>query len=458
MRWQRLVGKAGVALAGVIALLSSACWFGGGGGPPKAVCVPPPADLVAWWTFDEPAGPVAHDIAGWPNDLVFGGNPAAVGGMVGGGWSIPNGVGGSTPDQGDLALGTGSFTLEFWISRWDQLSNISRILGKLGGGNVGYEVIFANGQVGMRKSGATVFPSPWSGVAWSTGWRHVAVTVDRGAGNVVRWYVDGQQTAQAPATNWFVGNLDTTAPALVGGPLNDGFGIDELSLYRRALGPGEIQAIYGAGSLGKCKPVPPTPTATSTTGSALLTPVPTVVGPKGTPTPTATATTGPTLLTPVPTVVGPKGTPTPTVTATSGPTLLTPVPTVVGPKGTPTPTATSTPTPRPTWTPTWTPTATPSGGRAVVCIRKFYDDNGNGVQEATEPYLGGWSFTVATSSTVATVVSSVGAAECAVVPAPGSVTVTEVLQPGWVNTTALSQTVTVSAGSTTTLVFGNRRQ
>lgn len=54
-----------------------------------------------------------------------------------------------------------------------------------------------------------------------------------------------------------------------------------------------------------------------------------------------------------------------------------------------------------------------------MCIRKFYDDNGNGVQEATEPFLGGWSFTVAT------VVSSVGAAECAVVPAPGWVTVTE---------------------------------
>jgi hypothetical protein len=94
----------------------------------------------------------------------------------------------------------------------------------------------------------------------------------------------------------------------------------------------------------------------------------------------------------------------------------------------------------------------------VVCVRKFHDQNGNGVQEATEPYLAGWAFTVATPATATTVVSSLVEPACTTVPAPGTVTVTEVLQPGWVNTTPLSQTVSVSPGTTTTLLFGNRRQ
>jgi len=383
---------------------------------------------------------VAHDIAGWPNDLVFSGTTGTVAGMVGGAWNIGGGASGTTPDQADLALGSGSFTLEFWVSRWDQLSTMSRILSKVDSSFVGYEVVFANGQVGMRKSGTNQMSSPWSGPAWSTGWKHVAVTVDRGSANVVRWYVDGQQTAQAPATNWFSGSLDTVAAAAVGGTGNWDFGIDELSLYRRALSTSEIQAIFQAGSHGKCKPAAPTPTptATPTTGPVLLTPVPTVIVPKGTPTPTSTATptTGPVLLTPVPTVIVPKGTPTPTPTAT--------------------PTWTPTPTPRPTWTPT--PTPEPPGGFAVVCVRKFHDQNGNGVQEATEPYLAGWAFTVATPATATTVVSSLVEPACTTVPAPGTVTVTEVLQPGWVNTTPLSQTVSVSPGTTTTLFFGNRRE
>ena len=202
-----------------------ACSFGEGEEPPKAVCAPPPADLVAWWTFDEPAGPVAHGVAGWPNDLVFGGNPIGVGGYGRGGWRIPHGVGGSTPGQGDLALGTGSFTLEFWIFRWGKLSSSSRILGKNGGGDVGSVVVFANGQVGMGRSGTDYWPPPWSGAAWSTGWRHVAVTVDRGAGNVVRWYVDGQQTAQAAATNW-LGTADAYSEG--DGPEGDADGDGDL--------------------------------------------------------------------------------------------------------------------------------------------------------------------------------------------------------------------------------------
>jgi len=84
--------------------------------------------------------------------------------------------------------------------------------------------------------------------------------------------------------------------------------IDEVVLFRRALTPTEVQAIYAAGASGMCESTPtPTPTATATV----------------TPTATATATS----------------TPTATATATATPTA--------------TATATATPTPTPTPTPAY---------------------------------------------------------------------------------------------------------
>jgi hypothetical protein len=45
----------------------------------------------------------------------------------------------------------------------------------------------------------------------------------------------GTRTADSPLTGWFQGDLD------------------ELEIYNRALALPEVQAIYNAGSAGKCK-------------------------------------------------------------------------------------------------------------------------------------------------------------------------------------------------------------
>lgn len=473
--------RAGLAAAaGAFAVSSAACWPFGGQGP-SVNCVPPPPDLVAWWTFDETSGNVAHDIAGHPNDLVFTGTVTPVAGKVGGAWDLGNtaqGMGsstvGTTPSQADLLFGTGSFSFEFWISRWTQSSSISNILSKLDSGNNGYQIIFANSVVSLRKSGTNLMAPPNSGPAWSTGWKHVAVTVDRGSANIVRWYVDGQQTATAPATTWFNGNLDNTAAVAVGILGGGSFKIDELSVYKRALTATEVQAIYGAGSDGKCKPVqvPVTvvpPKGTPTMSGTVINPQVTIVPPKGTPTMSAT------VINPQVTIVPPKGTPTfsatpinpqftptptntPTATPTNTPTptpTFTPTPT---PTFTPTPTPTKTPTPTPTFTPTPTPTPTPASG--TLCILKFLDLNQNGVQDPNEPNLQGWQFTITQGATVVATVTTGTAGlpgVCISLPS-GTYTVTEVLQPNWVPSTPNPQTATVPAGSTVTLTFGNYRQ
>jgi hypothetical protein len=91
----------------------------------------------------------------------------------------------------------------------------------------------------------------------------------------------------------------------------------------------------------------------------------------------------------------------------------------------------------------------------TLCVLKYEDKNGNGVQDAGEAALPGWVFTVNTSP--ATTLTSGAQPVCVSVPA-GTYTVTETAQSGWVATAPPSgtQSVTVTAGQTVQLKFGNR--
>ena len=161
-------------------------------------------------------------------------------------------------------------------------------------------------------------------------WYHVAGTWDSTVG--LKMYVNGV--------------LENTSPVLVtrspsGQPLQIGnqpaFGprlfnglIDEAEIFDRELTAAEVQAIYNAGSAGKCRPYS-TPRAAPTPRSR---PTPS----RATPTPTATGTSSPT--------------PTPVLTPRRTPARATPTPPATGtPSPTPTPTASPTVTPRPRPTP-----------------------------------------------------------------------------------------------------------
>ncbi|HEX7607753.1 MAG TPA: S-layer homology domain-containing protein [Candidatus Cryosericum sp.] len=94
-----------------------------------------------------------------------------------------------------------------------------------------------------------------------------------------------------------------------------------------------------------------------------------------------------------------------------------------------------------------------------LCVEKFNDLNGNGVQDIGEPLLGGWVFNVTGSNNFAgTITSSETGCSCAclTVPAPGSYTITEVEQTGWTLTTVNPQTVSMAIGQTEKLLFGNK--
>lgn len=330
--------------------------------PSPVPCAQPPANLAHWWTFDETAGTVAHDIAGGrdgtPQPGPIGGTgPLPVAGEVNGAFEFD---GSSTfvevPDgPGTLSFGnpTDNFSIDAWIKVDSQNKlGVLPILDKrvaINNAVSGYSFFLSNGAPGFQLAdGAAANPICDSGPPTSTSsctnyvsnvdvadgrWHLVAVTVQRTGTPQVALYVCGTGVLSGTART---GNANNNASLLIGSgyPIVNATtyfkgDIDELEIFTRALMPQEIQAICNAGPAGKCTPSPTaTPTSTRT-----VTSTPTRTFP---PTLTVTPTRTPTRT----------RTPTPTLTTTN--TL------------TPTPTRTFTPTRTPTETPTPTPTDTAS--------------------------------------------------------------------------------------------------
>jgi hypothetical protein len=105
------------------------------------------------------------------------------------------------------------------------------------------------------------------------------------------------------------------------------------------------------------------------------------------------------------------------------------------------------------------------GGKLTdICVFKYNDLNGNGVQDGGEPPLAGWQFTIRDSSggVIAQGVTNANGVYCRNTRplVPGVYTVTETLQSGWTSTNpggaTPTRTVTLAAGQTLQVPFGNR--
>ena len=114
-------------------------------------------------------------------------------------------------------------------------------------------------------------------------WHHLAVTVYLFSPTGGKFYVDGAQVGAFNPT-LLPGSLTSSSPLRLGcssSSYADFFRgiLDEVEVFPRALTPPEIQAIFHAGSSGKCKtPATATPTATATatfTATVTFTPTPT---------------------------------------------------------------------------------------------------------------------------------------------------------------------------------------
>jgi len=227
--------------------------------PAVAACVTPPVGLVGWWKGD---GNTIDSIGG-NNGLNQ--NITYTNGVVGQAFACdpenyPYGTytGIQIADQPAYAL-TNSLTIEGWIRprgdgynifwRGDNRPGLDPyFLGMSANSNINLWITDQNGN-----SAAVGITIPYYV------WTHVTATLD-GSSGTMSIYTNGVLAAQTITTIRPFGALIPGASPGVGiGNVNDGQNnfpfvgdIDEISLYNRALTTGEIQAIYSAGSAGKC--------------------------------------------------------------------------------------------------------------------------------------------------------------------------------------------------------------
>jgi hypothetical protein len=227
-------------------------------------CTPTPSGVAAWW----PAEGNGNDIVGG-NTAILQGDATFAPGEVGQAFQL-NDTNAylRVPASSNLNVAAGgSLTIEAWVKVSDvtgyhPIAEWNNNAG-LGGahlwilpydGDTG--VLFAN-VVGTDGNSHPI-RSP-AGSVTSNVFQHVAVTYDQTSG-MGTLYVNGNMVAQSdfgqftPQTTYdfWMGHRPNDSPqnatygAYLGGLL------DELSLYRRALSPAEIAAIYNAGTAGKC--------------------------------------------------------------------------------------------------------------------------------------------------------------------------------------------------------------
>jgi glucose/arabinose dehydrogenase len=224
---------------------------------PTAVAVP--ANVVSWWT----ANSTANDALGLNNATLS--NVTYTTGEVGKAFSF-NGSSSSAKlaDSSSLAF-TNSFTIEDWIKVNGLPSSGSVIMfrGDDRGGLDPYSLcVQPDGNLQFQvTTGATIDTNGCVlNTPISTGqWTHIAATLDDATG-LMTLYVNGTPAAQTTTDVRPFATLDSTQHPAVGiGNSNDPASynapfsglIDELSVYNRALTPGEVLGIYKAGSSGK---------------------------------------------------------------------------------------------------------------------------------------------------------------------------------------------------------------
>src|SRR6266568_783606 len=221
--------------------------------PPSTNCVAAASGLISWWKAEGNA-----DDAVDANSGVLVNGTTFAGGEVGQAFNF-NGADQLVVVSNSPSLNpTSGLTLESWINVSDfSAIDVVAIADKddpyapvrqyqLGMGNTGSNWVF-RAHVGLP-SGYMYFGGT---TAIQTGvWYHVAMTYDQSA---LKLFVNGNLDRSMPVTGAVV---TTTLPFLIGGhaegPWNFKGRVDELALYDRALSTNEIQAIYNAGSGGKC--------------------------------------------------------------------------------------------------------------------------------------------------------------------------------------------------------------
>jgi hypothetical protein len=226
--------------------------------PPPA-CDPLPTGAVGWWQAESNAVDI---INGNNGSLNAGAGFAA--GEVGAAFNfIGSGSEMRAHASSSLNIGiSGGMTAEAWVNPLDASSPQPIIEWNTPGGTIGVNFWLGYPAAGYLTGGFIDTVGSWhliqttSSVLRSQVFQHVAITYDKTSG-LARLLVNGAvvQTSNLGTFNPQT-SYDFTLGHRPGGASLVGQ-IDEPTLYNRALTTNEIQAIYAAGSNGKCPTVAP---------------------------------------------------------------------------------------------------------------------------------------------------------------------------------------------------------
>jgi len=230
-------------------------------------CITAPSGLVSWWTGDEDFIDIVD-----ANTGINASGVAFVTGKVGLAFSF-DGTSNSyitLTNNSNLLPATNEFTIDAWIKPNFGIPGrtIDTVLSKrdgCSGAGMSYllDVIKVDraGQTPSNEinlvmsdtsGAATTANSGTTGVPDDGQFHHVAGTYD---GFTMKVYLNGQLVGQTPRSGSL---LVTTSAAVIshhGGTCGQrsSAAMDEIEFFNRALSAGEIQGIFNAGSLGKCK-------------------------------------------------------------------------------------------------------------------------------------------------------------------------------------------------------------
>jgi hypothetical protein len=216
---------------------------------PASLCVAPPSGIVGWW----PGNSNANDVINGNNGTLQG-DATFVAGKVGQAFKF-DGSGDQVNVGNPAVLQLQNLTIEAWIKR-GSTNQASLTPGGgvvFGYGQDGYALaVLDDGSLVLTQVGDNnVTTSP---KITDTNFHHLAVTH---SGTNTVFYVDGVATTMPPYNPTFTFGTSAAIGARGDGAAGTFLGvIDEVSVYNRALSAAELQAIFGAGSDGKCLPLP----------------------------------------------------------------------------------------------------------------------------------------------------------------------------------------------------------
>ena len=231
---------------------------------PDPSCTPSPSGLVSWWQAESNANDYISGNNGIAQNITYTAGEVGQAFVFNGSSSMIR-----VPASSSLNVGTNNgFTIEGWINPANP-NDVRPILewnqGNNGLAGTGVQLWLSAG--GNNELHANVLDTAGnnhamgaSGVMTANTYQHIALTYDKTTGVAVLYH-DGVPVATqnlgsfTPQTSF-----DLYMGVRPSGPFSNLYfngKLDEISLYGRALSACEIQAIYNAGSAGKCPPSSP---------------------------------------------------------------------------------------------------------------------------------------------------------------------------------------------------------